>query len=392
MKPIYRIMAAFMIIGATLSACSALEDEVESHGYTLSVEATKGSASDEAVSSNPTKGLEQMSDYINTFWASGDKVMTYSNGYGTKYGELTPNGDGTNITTLSGTIDEAPSEGSNLSLVFPRYPLDYTGQKGTLEDIAANFDYATASTTVTSVTGSSVSTSGATFSDQQAILKINLQTGDERSSFSATDLGITDLNGNLIQSTDLNGSVTYGGVNLSSSSAKSTFYVAMKSAGEMNLEMTAYNRSDGLAYTFSRDNVSFENGHYYPLNIKFTAPSTGSTGSGTGGAVSIQIGIYLHLSIYKMKNNNWVPIHNTETIDVTIEATYESDTLIKTVSGELVSWIPSNNTSGYRTFTATTTIESSYAIGTGVYTGSVTAYIESPKSKANHVYINLYEH
>ena len=56
-------------------------------------------------------------------------------------GTLTAERNGT-TTTFSGTLSKKPDEDLPISLVYPKFPFDFRGQKGTLTDISANFDHA----------------------------------------------------------------------------------------------------------------------------------------------------------------------------------------------------------------------------------------------------------
>lgn len=97
-----------------------------------------------------TKGLELDGDYLKSVWNLNEKVLAYDN-LGRVIGELTPQSYGENTTVLSGTIflenivELAQEIPIRLYLIGSENERSYIGQKGTLEDIAENFDYAQAS-------------------------------------------------------------------------------------------------------------------------------------------------------------------------------------------------------------------------------------------------------
>ena len=101
-----------------------------------------------------TKGLQltgENNDYLESTWDFKDKVLVYSND--TLVGELFSERHGDKDTSLSGTITGSFTVGQTLSLYLIGHENDrsYTGQRGTLEDIATYFDYALATVTIKSI-------------------------------------------------------------------------------------------------------------------------------------------------------------------------------------------------------------------------------------------------
>ena len=191
--------------------------------------------------------------------------------YNLQCGSLQPQSAGTTTTQLNGvislptdfaiSIDEAIGTPHTLTLQFPRpYVLDYTGQIGTLADIAAKYDYAKAEGVRVDIEADKVvGVEPVTFVSQQAIVKFTLTNSD----------GTT-----LLNPTALN--VQYGEESLSLTSIPSTtyetngngvLYVAIPGfVDEQKVTLTA--KVGSKKYTFIKSGVMFENGKYYEVDVK----------------------------------------------------------------------------------------------------------------------------
>ena len=146
----------------------------EEQAWTVTMEATKAEKDPE------TKALLLSDDEkeIDFHWAGTDEVQVYDAG-GTLRGTMTPELAGsttTNTTRLKGTLSGNFSVGNTFTLYFLKKPAAenaYAAQKGTVEDISKNFDYATASVKVKEVDNDNktVVFSHAAFESQQSITK-----------------------------------------------------------------------------------------------------------------------------------------------------------------------------------------------------------------------------
>lgn len=155
--------------------------------WTVTVEATRRAAdvtksvltddgwmeeADAAVSGTAaTKGLELEGNYLKSTWDFKEKVYVYFNR--TLVGELESQRYGENSTVLVGSLTGSFPEGEtlNLYLIGPQDERSYIDQKGTLEDIAENFDYAKAQARIASIdaqTGA-ITLSPANFESLQSI-------------------------------------------------------------------------------------------------------------------------------------------------------------------------------------------------------------------------------
>ncbi|MBQ6751058.1 MAG: hypothetical protein IJR02_09905 [Bacteroidaceae bacterium] len=263
-----RVLGALLLAGATFSACSNDSNEadlqpvspVASQVYKMTLEATKGS--DNAT----TRALSDPGDgTITATWATTEKVYVKK---GTEWveGYLQPETDGA-TAELSGEFTGTTfTAGDQITLQFPKNgDISYDGQTGTLADIAANFDYATATATIASVDADNrISVSDhVSFVSQQAIVKFTLKKG--ATPITANSLVVTV------------GSNSY---NVTPASATSELYVALPGFSSQSISLKAFG-SDDKIYEYSKSGVTFENGKYYTVSVKMTQSAEDLALSGT---------------------------------------------------------------------------------------------------------------
>ena len=250
--------ALFVMLAAALTAvtvfyaCNKVENELQPQApqepgaapaYTLTVEAEKG---------NTTKALADAGTTLTSSWAAGDNVEVYSAG-NDDLGTLTPAVSSTSSTTLSGELTTAPAVGDVLTLKFKTN--NYTNQKGTLEYIAANCDYATATVTVTEVTGKSIQTTPANFVSQQAIVKFTVRDSGDTADLNVGELLVND------------GTTTYT-ITPDPPATPSVLYVALESFSEKTVTLSAH--AGSVYYDRKSENVTFENGKFYRVKALMT--------------------------------------------------------------------------------------------------------------------------
>ena len=239
-----------LLTGILLMACSA-SDETPSpiHRYTLKVEATKGSE-------ETMRTLTDDGSSLTASWLTTENVYVKKGGAWCS-GSLQPQSDGV-TAKLSGDITgQIINIGDDLTLQFPRQAIDYTCQLGTLADIAANFDYATATATVTSVSGSQITADPVTFTNQQAIVKFTLTDGTD--ALPVTSLTISTAG---LKTTD----TTTGDITITPASATNEIWAALSGVnGKVTLTATA----EGKLYTYTTAaSKTFANGKYYAITVK----------------------------------------------------------------------------------------------------------------------------
>lgn len=239
-------MATFVVLGLMGLSCSRLEEipqnepaetpEKTTH-FTLTVEADKGA---------PTKALEDKGTYLQSTWRAGDVVTVYAGNQ--LLGELTASTGGSSSTTLEGDLTQAPQVGEALTLKFRSD--SYLTQKGTLDYIAANCDYALATVSVESVSGMQITTTPALFESQQAIVKFALQNAD------GDAIAVSQF---LLN----NGSATFT-INLDTPG--SIVYVALPAFSNQTVTLSAAAGTN--YYDLSKADVTFECGKFYTRTAK----------------------------------------------------------------------------------------------------------------------------
>ena len=255
----------------------------------LTINATKGQT---------TRGLSPDGNTIKPVWSESDRVTVLSAGGGV-IGTMTPTSYGSSTTTLKATINSPVSRGDPLNLVFPRTGRDYTGQKGTLADIAANYDYATAQVVVQYADDKIVSTTDAHFKNEQAIVKFNL-TDKKSQPVNASDLTITAEG--LLQN-----ATTTGPLTITPTAATNEIYAALSGlSGVVTLTATI----DSKPYTIvTPEPQKFEDCGYYRVTsqiqgtpVAYPDPLTLECFDSKGCAVSVAN--YGDLE-YKKNDGDW---------------------------------------------------------------------------------------
>lgn len=249
----------FLMAGVVFCGCSNSNDKplepVGPKTYTLTIEASKGGSA-------MTRALTPGDNSLVSTWETSDIVYVTKSGESLSCGSLQPN-TSAETATLSGKITGTFTQGNELKFQYPREEIDYTEQDGTLESIAAKYDYSVATATVDKVSGNAISIKDFSgFTNQQAIVKFTLK-----------DV-LKDTNGGLIDATRLTISATGlqtkagsdpGEITIIPTSATSEYYVALSGISNTKISLTATVGSD--TYFYERPNVTFENGKYYEVTV-----------------------------------------------------------------------------------------------------------------------------
>ena len=232
-----------------LAACQPVEIDYEKtlaentrqtgEGYTMTLQATKGI---------DTKALSLDGTKLNAYWADGEKVGVYVNG--TRCGQLlvTPDTDPTKAT-LSGSVSTAIKADDVIVLLYPdREDItegtkwDYTGQAGAAPagDLAAKYDYATASLTVESIEGTTVhtSTSSVSFQNEQSIYRLDFKVNSSLKNVNW--FSVSSNRNKLVTSRSYSDGWTsaYGVLSVSLASAASSPYLSLRN--ENTTEVDTY--------------------------------------------------------------------------------------------------------------------------------------------------------
>lgn len=266
-KTCYTSWAVLLLTGLIGLSCSRLVEIPQNEAaetpektlYTLVIKADKGAS---------TKALEDMGTTLKSTWTAGDAVTVYGPG-NQILGTLTASTGGSSSTTLEGDLTEAPEVGDVLTLKLRSD--SYLTQKGTLDYIAANCDYALATATVETVSGKQITTTTASFVSQQAIVKLTIQ----------------DAGGNALAVSQLllnNGGSTF---TVTLDSAGSTVYVALPAISNQTVTLSA--TAGTSYYDLSKGNVTFENGKFYTITARLKKQPVSSI-TMDGGAVKFLYG------------------------------------------------------------------------------------------------------
>lgn len=229
--------------------------------YTMTVKASRAytKALEEDTSQTPYK--------IVSTWSAGDVITVWtSDGTSKQYGELIAETSGSS-TTFRGTLSSLPADGEELLLKY--LSDDYSAQDGTLtgsaESIDKVSDYALATVTAT-VDGTSVTSTEASFVNQQAIVRFRLKDKNDFSDLNATGFSIS-INGKSYTALP--------------ASATNVFYLAIPGCVLDNVPLTLTATTGSKVYRFSHKGnfvpTSFENGKYYTVSVALNE----YTGSGT---------------------------------------------------------------------------------------------------------------
>jgi len=226
--------------------------DVEQPTYTMTIEATKGN-DNSGWDMQSTRAITIDGTTLVTSWATTDQVYV-KKGTTWAFGSLQPQTAG--ITALLEGILKGITiaPGDELTLQFPKSgAADYSGQVGTLADIAENFDYATATVQVASVSseGNIVPVEATTtFTNLQAIVRFTLKDKVSGDALLASSLAFSDGTNSFT---------------VTPTAATDQLYVAIPGFAGRTVSLTATIGS--RTYTYKKSNVSFANGEFYTINL-----------------------------------------------------------------------------------------------------------------------------
>ena len=189
-------------------------------------------------------------------------------------GTLSPSTPGSSSATLSGSISGTVNPGDELilalhatnSFIFP-----YDGQKGFLDHLQ-RYDFCSATVTAASVSGGEITTSPAILVNPQAIVRFNLY--DENGQpIVPNSLEITsdkpftlkhDLKTGV--DTEQTRALTIEQKNDWGVELTNTYYAALRGISDSHITLIAH--GDQTSYIYTRENVTFEGGKYYVVNVR----------------------------------------------------------------------------------------------------------------------------
>ena len=186
--------AALLVAGAaSFAACSSDDAAVEKQPetpatgkYTLTVKASKGDAGTRALTINDAV----TPNVLNAYW-DGTETVTLTSGNESVQMTVAPDATDNTKATLTATLTTAPANDAELTMELCSASI--SGQTGTLAYIAEHCDYATATTTAT-VSGTTITCSDATFTNQNAIARFALYHGSTLISPTTLEVSISHSN------------------------------------------------------------------------------------------------------------------------------------------------------------------------------------------------------
>lgn len=278
---VYFVLAAFAFLAASCIEDEPLritpEDTSGVRTWTVTVEAVKGVADvtkvtltddgweeDEAESSSSgnasTKGLELEGNYLRSTWDFKEKVYVYKGD--ALVGELESQRFGENTTLLRGSLSGnfIVGESLNLYLIGPADTRTYIGQKGTLEDIAENYDYAKAKVEVKSIDNQTdaITLSSASFESLQSINEFDFGVAKVKQ--------LTISGAGIVGRNDREAYVT-----VTPETPTNKLYVAIsnsKTGVKIPYEFTA-ETEDGRVFSL-RKKAALQNGKYYTTRLSLS--------------------------------------------------------------------------------------------------------------------------
>lgn len=180
-----------------------IREESADSVWTLTIEATKGEPD--------TKALDLVNEgsRLNFYWKDTETVKVYKGGSFLGTLNVSPAaGEKPVQATLGGSITTTGlAQGDALTLLIPRDVWDYTGQNGALTgtgSIEDTYAYATATVTVNSISGNTVSTTEASFSNQESIYRFGFKVSG--SYIDPKAFTVSAAGGQLVQSISWTGS------------------------------------------------------------------------------------------------------------------------------------------------------------------------------------------
>ena len=277
-------LAALLMAGAAFTACSSDNDIIdEQHNqtanasgkYTFTIKAAKG----DNANSRATRALAVNGDDIAATWTAGDKVTVYNETKKAALGGYLEAETSGVETTLTGDLTGTIEAGDVLTLKF--LSANYNNQQGTLAYIAANCDYATASVTVSRISGSNIVPVAAEteFTNQQAIVKFSLR--DSNGS------GLPNHTSKLLVIVDKSTIYTVNPAN-----EVNDIFVALPAISNKTITLSATVGSS--TYVYTKTGVTFANGKFYdinPVQMQSGATTLAETISNqTGNIVTVSYG------------------------------------------------------------------------------------------------------
>ena len=263
-----------------LASCNKAEEVTAT--YTLSVQAGIGEQAVKALEVVDNEGKH----HLKSTWGAADHVKVFTS-LSTYEGSLSPDAEdyGKSSANLTGSITGGTVEAGKLLLLrMPAVEMDYTGQDGSLSNIAAKYDYASSQVEVESVKNGVIKGKApAVFQSEQAIVKFILKDcNHDLINPTSLTLDIQNAAGDSYIYTNATaqalGPLTVEGIDPSKTA--DGVYVALNVRSDDDftpIDKVNVNAADGkFTYSFTRTGrVKFEKGKYYEITLEPSATYVG---------------------------------------------------------------------------------------------------------------------
>lgn len=261
-KNLLYTLGVLLSSGAILTACSS--DDGVSESVSNKIEAGKTYyMTVNAARQADTRALTEDDSGINATWATSDNIYVLYNG--SSIGTLHPNVAAIEAN-LSGYINsnESVSLPADIPILFPRAEIDYTGQIGTLENIAEKYDYAKATPHFSKTSNTISAAKSVVFSNQQAIVRFTLTDDKDNNSLNVSSLRISATD--LKETGDRTGDIT---IITPTSSSTNVLYAAL--SGISNTQVTLTAKVGDTYYVYRKNGVTFADGKFYDIPVQMRA-------------------------------------------------------------------------------------------------------------------------
>lgn len=266
-----------LISGAVLTACAS-DDSVVDNNTSTPIEAGKTYYMRVNAQGNSTRALT--ADCI-AYWKTTENIYVRMENDGDYWFEGALHPESSNLSTptvpvyMSGSVTiptgaRTPETTTfNCDFRFPQKVINYTGQKGTLEDIEKNYDFATGTVGVYKDAEDQTILHASTtvdFANQQAIVKFTLSTLTDDEPKTQKSLSVSKLRisaSNLKQTEFATGDITIEPV-----SPTNEIYAALSGINDSRVTLTA-TASDGI-YVCSQNGITFANGDFQEIPVQMT--------------------------------------------------------------------------------------------------------------------------
>ena len=273
---IFIVSALFVLAGCSKDDIDSPEELQKDNVYKVSVNAKK--ESDESLTKALAVENRNGKHYLASSWKTSEVVYAFLDLEKPANGSLSPKADGESAI-LEGNITGSIKQNDLVYFTFPAdsYEFNYTGQDGTLETIAQNYDFSTALAKVASVTSTDITFDRSlTFSPVQSIVKFTLvdKNGDPVCPKKLKLVGLDSDDKQVIrQVVGLNATSGPLEISIDQTTPRNEIYVSLNLNGEASeFWLYAYMGDNPVRYQYTRDNVEFTKGKYYEIKVKFGDP------------------------------------------------------------------------------------------------------------------------